>query len=206
MTTEEKLQLARKRNIYTEYELSVLWRSFLQNLDKFTINKNKQLRHIAGSKEFTFFDDRSKLEGKAGYSFFFPDFNIHAELPQLIGTGILEFENGIPKRETVKCSCNVGLGGREKLVTTNVLSIRYSSTGFHAFPVHPNVYDDIVKKLKKKNRQARFTASCRSVLVGFFYNIHSFLKKVKKGLKSRILKQLFPFILAVKIFIQINHI
>ena len=184
MTTEEKIQLARKRNIYTEYELNVLWRSFLQNLDKFIINKNKQLRHIAGSKEFIFFDNRSKLEGKAGYSFFYPDFNILEELSQLIGTGILEFENDLPKRETVKCSANIGLGGREKLVTTNVLSIRYSSTGIHAFPVHPNIYDDTVKRLKKKNRQARFTASCRSVLVGFFCNIHSFLKKVKKTLKS----------------------
>lgn len=123
MTAEEKIQLARKRNIYTEYEINVLWLSFLQNLDKFSINKNKQLRHIAGSKEFSFFDDKSKLEGKAGFSFFYPNFNIFEELPQLIGTGILEFDNDIPKRETVKCSCNVGLGGREKLISTNVLSI-----------------------------------------------------------------------------------
>ena len=184
MTAEEKIQLARKRNIYTEYEINVLWLSFLQNLDKFSINKNKQLRHIAGSKEFSFFDDKSKLEGKAGYSFFYPNFNIFEELPQLIGTGILEFDNDIPKRETVKCSCNVGLGGREKLISTNVLSIRYSSTGIHAFPVHPNIYDETLKRLKKKNRQARFTASCRSVLVGFIYNIHSFFQKIKKGLKS----------------------
>ena len=96
----------------------------------------------------------------------------------------LEFDNDIPKRETVKCSCNVGLGGREKLISTNVLSIRYSSTGIHAFPVHPNIYDETLKRLKKKNRQARFTASCRSVLVGFIYNIHSFFQKIKKGLKN----------------------
>lgn len=41
-------------------------------------------------------------------------------------------------------------------------------------------YDDAIKTLKKKNRQARFTASCRSVFIGFVINIQSFLVKVKK--------------------------
>lgn len=163
LTTEEKLDLARQRGVYSKYE--------------FTINKNKQNRHILGSKEFAYFDAKSKNEGKAGYSFFFPEFNIYEVLPNLIGTGIQEFENGHIKSELVKCSCNIGFGGRDNLVVTDVLSIRYSSTGIHAFPVHPNVYDDA---FKKKNRQARFTASCRSVLIGFTNNIQSFLRKVKK--------------------------
>ncbi|MBQ3838946.1 MAG: hypothetical protein II819_03245 [Fibrobacter sp.] len=85
LTTEEKLHLARQRGVYSEYELP--------------INKNKQNRHILGSKEFTYFDSKSKKDGKA---------------------------------------------------------------------------------LKKKNRQARFTASRRSVLIGFIHNIQSFLGKIKK--------------------------
>ena len=171
LSEEEKLHLAKRCGVYSEYELP--------------INKNKQNRHILGSKEFVYFDAKSKNEGKAGYSFFFPDFNILEVLPSLIGTGIPEFEKGHLKSELVKCSCNVGLGGRESLVVTDVLSIRYSSTGIHAFPVHPNVYDDAIKTLKKKNRQARFTASCRSVLIGFIINIQSFWRKVKKFVKKR---------------------
>ena len=166
LTAEEKLHLARQRGVYSEYGLP--------------INKNKQNRHILGSKEFTYFNTKSKKDGKAGYSFFFPDFNILEVLPNLIGTGIQEFENGHIRSELVKCSCNIGLGGRDALVVTDVLSIRYSSTGIHAFPVHPNVYDDAIKTLKKKNRQARFTASRRSVLIGFIHNIQSFLGKIKK--------------------------
>ena len=171
LSEEEKLHLAKRRGVYSEYKLP--------------INKNKQNRHILGSKEFAYFDTKSKKEGKAGYSFFFPDFNILEALPSLIGTGIQEFEKGHLKSELVKCSCNVGLGGRESLVVTDVLSIRYSSTGIHAFPVHPNIYDETLKRLKKKNRQARFTASCRSVLIGFVNNIHSFWRKVKKIVKKR---------------------
>ena len=170
LSAEEKLHLAIQRGVCSEYKLP--------------INKNKQNRHILGSKEFAYFDTKSKNEGKAGYSFFFPDFNILEVLPNLIGTGVPEFEKGRLKSELVKCSCNIGLGGRESLVVTDVLSIRYSSTGIHAFPVHPNVYDDAIKTLKKKNRQARFTASCRSVLIGFVINIQSFLVKVKKIVKN----------------------
>ena len=149
------------------------------NEDKLEINKNKQNRHIFGSKEFNYFDMKSKREGKAGYSFFYPCFNILEVLPRLIGTGVLEFEKGIPKREWIHFLGDIGLGGKDELVVTNVLSIRYSSTGIHAFPVHPNVYKDVVKCMKKKNRQARFTASCRSVLVGFIKNIQSLIEKVK---------------------------
>ena len=66
-------------------------------------------------KNSPFLTINQNLKGKQAIHFFYPNFNIFEELPQLIGTGILEFDNDIPKRETVKCSCNVGLGGREKL-------------------------------------------------------------------------------------------
>ena len=174
------LKQAKFRRMYSEYEWNVLLPAFWKNKETLVINKNKQNRHIVGSKEFAYFNVKSQKEGKIGYSYFYPHIDILEILPRIIGTGILEFENGKPKRETVKCSYNIGVGGRIGLVVTDVLSIRYSTTGVHAFPVHPNVYDDIVNRLKKKNRQARFTASCRSVLIGFTNNIQSFLRKVKK--------------------------
>ena len=183
---EKLLEKARARGIYTEHELNVLWPAFLQNRELLTVNKNKQYRHIIGSKEFLYFNTKSLEVGKAGYSFFFSDFNIIENLPKLIGNGIVEFDKGVPKRETIKCPRNIGMGGKDSLVVTNVLSIRYSLTGIHAFPVHPNIYNDIVDSIKKKNRQARFTASCRSVLVGFNINIHSFLVKVKSIIKKLI--------------------
>ena len=176
---EKLLKKARARGLYTEHELNDLWPVFLQSRGQLIVNRNKQYRHIIGSKEFLYFNAKSLEAGKAGYSFFYPDFNIIEILPTLVGNGILEFEDGIPKKETIKCPHNIGLGGKDTLVVTNVISIRYSSTGIHAFPVHPNVYNDAVNCLKKKNRQARFTASCRSVLVGFISNIHSFLAKIK---------------------------
>lgn len=178
------LKQAEFRRMYSEYEWNVLLPAFWKNKETLVINKNKQNRHIVGSKEFAYFNVKSQKEGKIGYSYFYPHIDILEILPRIIGTGILEFENGKPKRETVKCSYNIGVGGRIGLVVTDVLSIRYSTTGVHAFPVHPNVYDDIVNRLKKKNRQARFTASCRSVLIGFINNIQSFFKKVKNMVKK----------------------
>ena len=178
------LKQAKFRRMYSEYEWNVLLPAFWKNKETLVINKNKQNRHIVGSKEFAYFNVKSQKEGKIGYSYFYPHIDILEILPRIIGTGILEFENGKPKRETVKCSYNIGVGGRIGLVVTDVLSIRYSTTGVHAFPVHPNVYDDIVNRLKKKNRQARFTASCRSVLIGFISNIQSFFEKVKNMVKK----------------------
>lgn len=179
------LKQAKFRRMYSEYEWNVLLPAFWKNKETLVINKNKQNRHIVGSKEFAYFNVKSQKEGKIGYSYFYPHIDILKILPRIIGTGILEFENGIPKRETVKCSYNIGVGGRIGLVVTDVLSIRYSTTGVHAFPVHPNVYEDIVKYLKKKNRQARFTASCRSVLIGFISNIQSFFEKVKRIMRKK---------------------
>ena len=184
MAIDNRIERARARGLYTDYELDVLWPKFLAEREKLLINKNKQNRHIIESKEFIYFDGRSKSEGKAGYSFFFPDFDIVDVLPELTGTGILEFENGLPQKETLFFPYKIGYGGRQTLVETNVLSIRYSSTGIHAFPVHPNIYKDTINRLKKKNRWARFTASCRSVLIGFPNNIQSFLRKVKIFLKK----------------------
>ncbi len=179
------LKQAKFRRMYSEYEWNVLLPAFWKNKETLVINKNKQNRHIVGSKEFAYFNVKSQKEGKIGYSYFYPHIDILEILPRIIGTGILEFENGKPKRETVKCSYNIGVGGRIGLVVTDVLSIRYSTTGVHAFPVHPNVYDDIVNRLKKKNRQARFTASCRSVLIGFISNIQSFFEKVKRIMRKK---------------------
>lgn len=179
------LKQAKFRRMYSEYEWNVLLPAFWKNKEMLVINKNKQNRHIVGSKEFAYFNVKSQKEGKIGYSYFYPHIDILEILPRIIGTGILEFENGKPKRETVKCSYNIGVGGRIGLVVTDVLSIRYSTTGVHAFPVHPNVYDDIVNRLKKKNRQARFTASCRSVLIGFISNIQSFFEKVKRIMRKK---------------------
>jgi hypothetical protein len=179
------LKQAKFRRMYSEYEWNVLLPAFWKNKETLVINKNKQNRHIVGSKEFAYFNVKSQKEGKIGYSYFYPHIDIMEILPRIIGTGILEFENGKPKRETVKCSYNIGVGGRIGLVVTDVLSIRYSTTGVHAFPIHPNVYDDIVNRLKKKNRQARFTASCRSVLIGFISNIQSFFEKVKRIMRKK---------------------
>lgn len=179
------LKQAKFRRMYSEYEWNVLLPAFWKNKETLVINKNKQNRHIVGSKEFAYFNVKSQKEGKIGYSYFYPHIDILEILPRIIGTGILEFENGKPKRETVKCSYNIGVGGRIGLVVTDVLSIRYSTTGVHAFPIHPNVYDDIVNRLKKKNRQARFTASCRSVLIGFISNIQSFFEKVKRIMRKK---------------------
>ena len=179
------LKQAKFRRMYSEYEWNVLLPAFWKNKEMLVINKNKQNRHIVGSKEFAYFNVKSQKEGKIGYSYFYPHIDILEILPRIIGTGILEFENGKPKRETVKCSYNIGVGGRIGLVVTDVLSIRYSTTGVHAFPIHPNVYDDIVNRLKKKNRQARFTASCRSVLIGFISNIQSFFEKVKRIMRKK---------------------
>lgn len=179
------LKQAKFQRMYSEYEWNVLLPAFWKNKETLVINKNKQNRHIVGSKEFAYFNVKSQKEGKIGYSYFYPHIDILEILPRIVGTGILEFENGKPKRETVKCSYNIGVGGRIGLVVTDVLSIRYSTTGVHAFPVHPNVYDDIVNRLKKKNRQARFTASCRSVLIGFISNIQSFFEKVKRIMRKK---------------------
>lgn len=36
-----RLERARSRNLYSEYELNVLWPAFLLNEDKLEVNKNK---------------------------------------------------------------------------------------------------------------------------------------------------------------------
>ena len=49
---EKLLERARACGLYTEHELDELWPAFLQNRGKLIVNKNKQYRHIIGSKEF----------------------------------------------------------------------------------------------------------------------------------------------------------
>lgn len=87
--------------------------------------------------------------------------------------------------EIVKLHRNIGYGGRNKLIRTNVISIRYSKTETHAFPVDPA---DYVKVLNRKEKTC-IELTTRHVTgvsrTGFIHNIQSFWEKVKKIIKKK---------------------
>jgi hypothetical protein len=148
----EKLNLAKSRGIYSNHELFVLIPSFLANRNHDKINRECQNRHIIGTYEYMQADIKSKKQGFAGSAFFNSDFDIYKEIARIRGTGILIFDNeGRIKSETIKYHRIVGFGGMKKLEQTDVVSIRYSKTGSHAFPVHKNKFEDDLKFVKSKN-------------------------------------------------------
>ena len=185
LTAEEKLHLAKKWGVYSEYELNVLIPTFLLNKEYDKINREKQNRHIVGTYEYKQADTKSKRMGFAGSAFFDSDFDIFKEIKNFRGSGLLDFNSdGTPLEEIVKLHRNIGYGGRNKLTRTNVISIRYSKTETHAFPVDPA---DYVKVLNRKEKTC-IGLTTRHVTgvsrTGFIHNIQSFLRKVKKIVKK----------------------
>ena len=72
-------------------------------------------------------------------------------MPKLVGTGVIIFyEDGRIKEELIKYYRDIGYAGKYVLEGTNVMSIRYSGTGIHATPIHPNRYNDAVKEKLNK--------------------------------------------------------
>jgi hypothetical protein len=184
MTIGEKIKQARKHGVYTEYELNNLIPVFLANKEYDKINRDKQNRHIVGTYEFKLADAKSKRLGFAGTAFFDKDFDIFKEIENIRGTGLIDFDcNGQPIEEIVKVQKEIGFGGKHKLIRTNVISIRYSKTESHAFPVDPADYDN-VRIRKEKTCIGLTTRHATGVSrTGFYYNIQSFFSKVKKYLK-----------------------
>ena len=185
LSAEEKLELAKWRGVYSEYELNVLIPPFLLNKEYDKINREKQKRHIVGTYEYKQADTKSKQKGYAGSAFFDSDFDIFKEIKNIRGTGLLDFNiDGTPLEEIVKLNRNIGYGGRKKLVRTDVISIRYSKTETHAFPVDSA---DYVKVLDRKEKTC-IGLTTRHVTgvsrTGFIHNIQSFWRKVKKIVKN----------------------
>ncbi|MBR5411678.1 MAG: hypothetical protein IK114_01370 [Fibrobacter sp.] len=87
LTTEEKIRLAQKRGVYTEYELDVLIPAFPSNKEFDKVNREKQNRHIVGTYEYKQADAKSKRLGFAGTAFFDSDFDIFMEIKNIRGTG-----------------------------------------------------------------------------------------------------------------------
>lgn len=184
MTIKQKLKQARKKRVYTEYELNTLIPAFLANKEYDKINRDKQNRHIIGTYEFKLADIKSKKLGFAGTAFFDTEFDIFKEIENIRGTGLIDFDSaGHPIGEIVKVHKEIGFGGKNKLIRTNVISIRYSKTDSHAFPVDPTGYDN-VRIRKEKTCIGLTTRHATGVSrTGFYCNIQSFLRKVKRCLK-----------------------
>lgn len=152
LSAEEKLNLAKQRGVYSEYELNVLWPAFLAENTHLQINLECQKKHIIGTKTYENYDRVSKEKGFAGAAYFDFDIDVYNLLKQSIGTGIVVFSKaGIVKEEIVKCENEIGFAGSKELVRTDVLSIRYAKKGFHATPVHPSKYGDTINFLKNRN-------------------------------------------------------
>ena len=186
MTINKKIKLARKHGVYTEYELNNLIPAFLANKEFDKINRDKQNRHITGTYEFKLADAKSKKLGFAGTAFFDTEFDIFKEIENIRGTGLIDFDSdGYPIGEIVKVDKKIGFGGKNKLIQTNIISIRYSKTGSHAFPVDPADYDNV--RIKKEKTCIGLTTRHATGVsrTGFYHNIQSFLRKVKKYLIRR---------------------
>lgn len=150
-TDEEKLAKARASGLYTEKELNELIPAMLANKKYNKVNKEKQNNHIVGTKKYHDLDFESKSAGNAGYAYFDADFDPFKELPKLVGTGVIVFyKDGRIKEELVKYYRDIGYAGKYVLERTNVMSIRYSGTGIHATPIHPNRYNEAVKEKLNK--------------------------------------------------------
>lgn len=143
-TDKEKLEYAAKSGLYTAEEL-VLFKDFLSKKENFKINKDKQSHHNKLSKNYN--KSNSSNSGNfVGSSYFIEEFNPYEKFDRLIGCGYIEFGKQI--KQYVKMPYNVGYAGNNDFKETNVISIRFSKSGMHMFPVHPNKYDDEVRKKK----------------------------------------------------------
>ena len=188
-TTKEKIKLAKERGVYTEYELNVLIPAFLMNKEFDEINKEKQNKHIVGTFEFRQADDKSKRLGLAGSAYFSADFNIFSEIKNIRGTGLINFNiNGFPTGEIVKFYKKIGFGGKHVLTHTDIISIRYSKTKTHAFPVDPIVYEKEYSRKEKTCIELTIRHNSGVSRTGFANNIYSFFKKIKSLIKKAFLK------------------
>ena len=152
LTEAGKLHLAKQRGIYSEYELNVLWPAFLAENKSRQINIECQKKHIVGTKTYENYDRVSKEKGFAGAAYFDYDIDVLNLVKMSIGTGLVVFSKaGFVKEEIVKCENKIGYAGSEKLVRTDVMSIRYAKKGFHATPVHPSKYEDTIIFLRNRN-------------------------------------------------------
>lgn len=157
-TDEEKLAKAKASGLYTEKELNELWPAFLADENNYKINREKQNRHIVGKYEYNYQNEKNQKKDEkyrtVGQSFYDSDFDIYSEIKKYVGTGVLIFDiNGInPPRETVKLLREIGFAGEKKFVMTDVISIRYSVSGIHAVPVHPNKYKEDIEYVKKTKK------------------------------------------------------
>ena len=158
-TDEEKLAKAKASGLYTEKELNELWPAFLADENNYKINREKQNRHIVGTKEFQIIKENGikgvgeRKNRPADQCFFDSNFDPFTMYEKLVGTGIL-FKEGNEIRELVKYTKDVGYAGWDSLVKTDVIGIRHSKKGGHLFPVHPNEYEKKIRKLQdtKKSR------------------------------------------------------
>lgn len=189
MNIEEKIQLAQERGVYTKYELDVLIPAFLSNAEFDKINREKQNRHIIGTYEYRQADAKSKRHGFIGSAFFDSDFDIFQEMENIRGTGLINFNSeGIPLEEIVQFHKKIGYGGKNKLIHTNVISIRYSKTENHAFPVDPADYEKVLRKKEKTCFELTTQHATGVSRTGFVNNIYSFLKKVKSFMRKILFK------------------
>ena len=151
MAIDNRIERARARSLYTDYELNVLWPKFLAENASKQINAECQKKHIMGTKTFENYNKSSKEKGFAGAAYFNSDIDVYDLVKQSVGTGLVVFSiAGIVKEEIVQFDKDIGYAGSEKLVRTNVLSIRYANKGIHATPVHPSKYKDTINFLKKR--------------------------------------------------------
>ena len=165
--------------------MNVLIPAFLTNKEFDEINKEKQNKHIVGTFEFKHADAKSKHLGFAGSAFFIADFDIYAEIKNIRGTGLINFNiDGFPTGEIVKFYRKIGFGGKNVLTYTDVISIRYSKTKTHAFPVDPIVYEKEFSRKKKTCIELTIRHISGVSRTGLFNNVHSFFMKVKTLMKK----------------------
>lgn len=144
-TDEEKIRYAEESGLYTKEEL-VLFRDLLSKKNTYKINIQKQNHHDKKSDQYNKSNSSNSVKS-VGSSYFLDEFNPYEKLERLLGCGFVIF--GPQIQQYTKLPYNVGFAGKNEFVETNVISIRFSRTGLHMFPVHPNVYDEKVEYKKK---------------------------------------------------------
>ena len=151
-TDEEKLAKARASGLYTERELNELIPAMLANKKYKKINREKQDRHVVGTKINRDYNKESLEKYYAGAAFFDSDFNPYEKVLDLVGTGIIVFrDDGFVIEEVVKYYKDIGFAGGKILERTNVISLRYSGTGIHATPVYRHKYENRLNETQKKH-------------------------------------------------------
>ncbi len=151
-TDKEKLAKARASGLYTEKELNELIPAMLANKKYKKINREKQDRHVVGTKINRDYNKESLEKHYAGAAFFDSDFNPYEKVLDLVGTGIIVFrDDGFVIEEVVKYYKDIGFAGGKILERTNVISLRYSGTGIHATPVYRHKYEKRLNEKQKKH-------------------------------------------------------